>query len=582
MAFEVQNNRFTKILAIFFLFAAAFTLFVIVVGGIIFSERKLPKLFVEQKNRAIRGSIVTHDGFQLAYSNKFYYVTLNTKSLNPAKKDLFINLVAIYSGLPKKQIASALEHIGYVTLGKVDTKRAYQLRILAKDLYAQDFFVPYKVGKNRYVIQGLNVIESGERRVYPYGDGCTPILGYVHRILEKNYWKIEGVKGIEKYYEAALQPKQDGLLKGRRDIRNTIILNKNALIKRRIDGYNVHLHISLLLQRNVEHILDLYKKEFQAQEIIAAVMESLTGKIVALASTNRYNPQHIRKRDYKSLNASCIEYEFEPGSVMKPIIFALLLQKDRVDPVEVIKGYNGIYRLGDRTITDDHRFDWLSAENVIVYSSNIGIAQLAQRLSHIEYYNGLQKFGFGAPTGVDLPYEHKGKLLSPQRLQVPIYKASVGYGYGIQTTFMQLLQAYNAFNNGGYLITPRIADALYTPSGRRIYLPKQQIRRILSQEDATLMQTILQKVVQKGTGKSAYIDGLIIGGKTGTAKIAQKGEYTKQYNSSFFGFANDMKHRYTIGVVVVRPQKEYYAAKTAVPIFRDIVMELINEGYLNP
>ena len=582
MPHQLQNRHFTKIVGIFFLFVAAFMLFLSVVGVIILSKRHLPKLFIEQKNRAIRGSIITQDGFQLAYSNKFYYVTLNTKSLNPAKKDLFINLVAIYSGIPKKQIETALLKNGYTTLGKVDTKRAYQLRILAKNLYIQNFFIPYKVEKNRYVVQGLNIIESGEQRVFPYKDTFTPILGYVHRVLEKNYWKIEGIKGLEKYYESALEPKQNGILKGRRDIRNTIILNRDALVKRRIDGYNVHLHIPLLLQKNLEHIVDVYKKELQAQEIIAAVMDSLTGKIVALVSSNRYNPQRIRKRDYRSLNAQCIEYEFEPGSVMKPIIFAMLLQRGRVDPVEVIKGYNGIYQLGDRIITDDHKFDWLSAENVIVYSSNIGIAQLAQRLSNTEYYRGLQKFGFGAVTGIDLPYEHRGKLLHPHILKHPIYKASVGYGYGIRVTFMQLLQAYNVFNNGGYLITPRLADAIFTSSGRRIYLPKQKITRVLSQENAAIMQTILQKVVQKGTGKDAYIDGLFIGGKTGTARIAKGGEYTKQYNSSFFGFANDEKHHYTIGVTVIRPQKEYYASKTAVPIFRDIVMELINEGYLNP
>ena len=95
------------------------------------------------------------------------------------------------------------------------------------------------------------------------------------------------------------------------------------------------------------------------------------------------------------------------------------------------------------------------------------------------------------------------------------------------------------------------------------------------------MREILKKVVKKGTATLADIEGLEIGGKTGTAHIARGGRYVRAYNSSFFGFANDRKHRYTIGVTVIEPKEKYFASQTAVPIFRDIVMELINEGYLS-
>ena len=576
-----QQNKSNKIIGIFLFFAFFFSIFLFVALKIVIQDRKLPRLFITEKNRAIRGSIVSQDGFQIVYSNKLYKVAVNTRCIDPDKKELFIKLFSIYSGMPAAKVRKALRKNGYTVISyNIDTKRAYQLKILARKLYQMDFFVPYKVG-NRAIKQGLTIQESGETRNYPYKDAFTPIIGYVHKIDGK-YTKIAGIKGLEKYYERQIQPKQDGLIRGRRDIGNNIILNKEAMIKKRIDGYNLHLNIPMLLQKNVEHILDVHKKDLEARQIIAAVMDSKTGKIIAMAESNRYNPKHIRRRDYPWLKADFIEYPFEPGSVMKPITFSLLLEHNLVNPLEVVRTYNGRFKLGRKIIRDEHRAPWLSAENVIVYSSNIGMAQLAQRLEAMQFYQGLKTFGFGAKTGVDLPYEKVGSLLPPYKLKSEIYKATVGYGYGINVTFMQLLKAYDAFNNDGVEVQPRIVDFLSTTRGRRIALTPPKRKRVLSLRTAITMKNILEKVVQKGTGKVAQIDGLEIGGKTGTAQIAAAGGYSHRYISSFFGFANDKNHRYTIGVTVFEPTTRHFASQTAVPIFRDIVMELVNEGYLTP
>lgn len=576
------ENRLTKIIGIFLLFIFLITIFLGVVLKIVIEQRRLPRLYIEEKNRAIRGSIVSKDNYQVVYSNKLYKVALNTRCIDPNKRELFIKLFSIYSGITPKKIKKSLQKSGYTVVSyNIDTKTAYQLKILSRKLYQMDMFIPYKVG-NRVIKQGLTILESGETRIYPYKDTLTPVIGYVRKYEEHRYTKISGVKGVEKYYEKKIEPKQDGIIRGRRDIGNNIILNKEALIKKRIDGFNVHLNVNMLLQKSIENILDTHKKDLDAAEIIAAVMESGTGKIIAIASSNRFDPKNIRKRDYSALNAKFIEYEFEPGSVMKPITFALLLDNGLVSPFDIVKGWHGRYKLGRKYITDEHKFDWLSAENVIVYSSNIGIAQLAQKLSYLQFYRGLQRFGFGKKTGIDLPYEHRGSMLPMYKLKSEIYKATTGYGYGNRVTFMQLLKAYNAFNNGGVEITPRIAGFFTMPNGKRIMLPPAEKVRVISAKTAATMNDILQKVVQKGTGTVAKIDGLIIGGKTGTAQIVKKGEYARSYNSSFFGFANDEKNRFTIGVTVIKPKRRHFASQTAVPVFRDIVLELVNEGYLVP
>ncbi len=576
------SSRTFKILIFFVIFLLGFLLFLAMAFKIVIEDRRLPSLIAQDRNRAIHGAIVSADGYQVAYSNKLYKVEVNTRCIDPKKKELFIRLFSIYSGVPQERVRKILNSKrGYVALSyNLDTKTAYQLKILSRKFYQMDMFVPYKVGK-RVIKQGLTITESGETRVFPYKDILTPVIGYDRKKEIGTFTSIEGVKGLEKFYEEQLAPKQDGLIKGKRDIGNNIILNKDALIKKRIDGYNVHLNVNMLLQKSLENILDTHKADLEAKEIIAAVMDSRSGKILAIASSNRYDPKNIRKSDYEALNAKFVEYVFEPGSVMKPITFALLLEHNLVSPMEVIRGYNGRFRLGRKLITDEHKFDWISAENVIVYSSNIGTAQLAQRLSYVDFYNGLLKFGFTKKTGVDLPYEHTGRMPSMYRFKSEIYKATVGYGYGISVTFMQLLSAYNVFNNDGIKMTPRIADFL-SANGKRITLKGAKKLRVISTKTAVVMRNILKKVVQKGTGKVAKIEGLEIGGKTGTAHIFEGGDYVKRYNSSFFGFANDEKSRYTIGVTVIEPKTRHFASSTAVPVFRDIVLELINEGYLVP
>jgi len=576
-----SNNKSTKIIGIFLLFFLFFSIFLFVVLKIIMEQRHLPSLFVTEKNRAIRGSIIAQDGYQVAFSNKLYKVAVDTRSIDPTKKELFIKLFSIYSGIEPKKVRKALRKRGYTVISyRIDTKTAYQLKILARKLNQMDFFVPFKIGK-RVFKRGMEIVESGETRVYPYKDLLTPVVGYVRKV-DGRYTRITGAKGIERYYEKQIAPKQDGIIRGRRDIGNNIILNKEAFIKARLDGYNIHLNVNTLLQKSLEHILDTHKSDQEAQEIIAAVMESKTGNIIAIASTSRYNPKKIRKRDLPSLNAKFVEYIYEPGSVMKPITFALLMEKGLVNPYEVINGHHGRFKIGRKVITDEHKFDWLSAENVIVYSSNVGIAQLAQRLQPVDFYKGLRNFGFGQPSGVDLPRDLPGTLIPVAKFRSEIYKATVAYGYGIRTTFMQLLKAYNVFNNEGIEVQPRIAAFLSTAKGKKIYLAPPKRRRVLSVATAATMKRILQKVVEKGTGTVAKIEGLDIGGKTGTAQIAEGGSYGHNYNSSFFGFANDATRRYTIGVTVIRPKAKHFASQTAVPVFRDIVIELINEGYLQP
>lgn len=572
-------------------------LFVIVLLGFIFFlgtlfywatiDRRLPRLEHSEVNHALRGNIISADGFKIVTSQKLYKAIVDTRNIDPNKFDLFVKLYSLYSGDDPSRVAATLKSSSGSTVlsYRIDSKSAKYLQELSRKLYKLGVFRSYEDPKTgNAFLHGLSVLESGEDRLYPSVDAITPIVGYVKKIEQKNITKTTGVKGIERSFEDKLSSTQDSLVTGVRDISNAIILDGNSISSRRLDGYDVHLTIPLKIQKIIESMLDRQKKELDAKEIIVAVLNSETGEIVTLASSNRFDPDKIEKKDYGALNISAIEYIYEPGSVMKTVTFALLLKANKVNPYDIVNVYGGSYKLGTKTIKDTHKDDKLSAEDVIVHSSNIGTAILAQKLDAVEYYQGLKDFGFSVRSGVDLPFENPGIIPPLNRFNSPIYKATVGYGYGMNATFMQVLKAYNVFNNNGRLLTPYLVKKLTSPIGQDVFPEKNPEPQVVPVAVAKRMQKILVKVVQQGTGKGARMDGLEIGGKTGTAHIAEDGEYVRSYNSSFFGFANDKKNRYTIGVLVreAKKHKAYFAAQSAVPVFKDIVVKLVENGYLTP
>ena len=434
----------------------------------------------------------------------------------------------------------------------------------------------------------MSIVESGERRIYMASDALTPAIGYIKKIEIDGITKVEGVKGIEKVYDNLLSSTQDELTKGPRDLANTIILSKDAELSRRIDGYNVVLNIPLKLQKTLEKMALAKMNDLMAKEVVIGIMEAKSGAVVSLVSTSRYNPSNITKKDYQALNSTASEYAYEMGSVMKPFIFALLLKAGKIDPLEIINVYGGKYKLGKRTITDSHKNDTLSAQDVIVESSNVGMIQIVDRLSEFELYNGLLEFGFSKKSGIDLSYEQVGNMPSISKLKNKVYKSTLSYGYGVQATFIQLLSAYNAITNDGVMVTPRIASHLEKDSKTYKY-KEQEFTQILSKAQAQKMKDILIKVVESpnGTARRTQIPGLIIGGKTGTAHIATSGGYSdKRYNANFFGFVRDAKGKeYTIGVLVREPMKPYpyyYASWSALPIFRSTIELMVENGYLTP
>ena len=579
-----NRNKSKKILVLFLFLIVGFVLFLSAQFYTVVHERRTPSLFTSDEKRAERGEIISADGFHIATTQQLYKAIVNTRNIDPDKKELFVKLFSIYSGMSEKEIYKKLKsRKGSVVLSyHINPHDAQYLKTLAYKLRRLKVFVEYVRPNGHTILHGLSILPSGEKRRYPYQDLLTPIIGYIHKVEDDSYTRVRGVKGIEKSFDESLNAQQDGKQFGPRDVNSHMILNKKSYTRPDIDGLNVQLSIPVTLQKRVEKILTTMQEKLDAEEIMAVIMESSTGKIISLASSNRYKPNKIRRSDYSSLNANAVEYIFEPGSVLKPVVFSLLLEQKLINPYDLVKGFNGRMKLGRKTIIDEHKFDWLSAENVIVHSSNIGIAQLSQKLPALDYYQGLIDFGFGQKSGLRLPYEKQGSVPAINRLKNEIYKATASYGYGLEVNLIQILKAYNIFNNRGRMLTPYIVDKLIDMNGNTTSLAPQGSTQVISATTAKRMKNILIKTVNEGTGVNTIVQGLEVGGKTGTAHIAEKGRYVNKYNTSFFGFANDEKHSYTLGVTVVQPKTNHFASLTAVPVHKQMIDLLIEFDYLKP
>jgi cell division protein FtsI (penicillin-binding protein 3) len=598
MSKKIQNNaihhRKYKITVLFLLLVFAMSLFLFSILKTVSSERNIPSHNTIIHDRSFRGAIISADNYTLSSSQKTYQAVIRGASIKPKKRALFIKLFSIYSGIKEEEISEKFQNkkgeikqSNIILSRTISSSTAMQLKSLAYKLRKLKVFRSIKTSAGIEVVYGLDIIENGESRRFPLKDVMSPILGYVGKKHDNKYIRPQGKKGLERNYEAHITSKKDGYFKGKRDVLGAVIHDKNTMKLKRVDGLDLHLNIPLGFQRRVEIMIDSMKEKLIADEILVGIMESDTGKVLALASSERYNPAHIKQKDIPALNPKFSEYPHEAGSVIKPLTLAIAFDKTKIKPNTWFSTHNGEMEIGEKhKITDDEKFESLNASGIIVHSSNIGISQIAWRLTGKQFREGLIKFGLAKPSGLDLSRDLPGRLKPLHLLNHKIHRANSSYGYGMLATFSQLFKAYSAFNNDGIAVTPRIVNYLTDKKGNQYTLdPKVGNLKAISKKSAKQIHTILVDVVKNGTGENAQYPGLEIGGKTGTAHIAKKGRYVREYHSSFYGFANDKKNnKYTIGVLVVKAKakNQYFASLSAVPIFRNLVQILVEQKYLTP
>ena len=345
-----------------------------------------------------------------------------------------------------------------------------------------------------------------------------------------------------------------------------------------MQGEDVHLSVNLALQQKIEKLLDESKEKYDADDIIAAVMESDSGKVLAMASSNRYDPTYIRRKDLNSMYPKFATYVYEPGVMMMPFVIATAMDRGLVDDKTELNGYNGTFELSKgKFLSDTPKLNTVTMRDILMHGSNIGIVQLSWLLSGYEMYHGLKKFGFAKPSGIGLTRDKAGVFRLTDDLERKFQRAATSLGYGMSATFTQLMKAYSAFNNAGIPTTPKlILD---------VEVKEEDRTPAMNVKTAEVMHDILVDNMYRDSIQKISHNALEVGGQLGAAYIYKDGKYVQEFHSSFYGFVNDNAgHKYTIGVLVIRAKEEskHDASEVVVPVFSEMVDMLVDDGFLVP
>ena len=423
-------------------------------------------------------------------------------------------------------------------------------------------------------ISALFTVEK-PTRVYQYGSLASHVLGYVNS-------EFVGVNGIAKTFEEDLNG-DDGAIIVERDVLGRIITTiQDNEVKAPIPGYNLNLTIDINYQVILEDELKRGNEFYKGESATGIIMDPNTGEILALANVDDYDPNYYWKfSDYQRKNKAITD-TYEPGSTIKAITLAALLDAGKCYESELINVENGKYKFRNTYIKDTHKNNYLTVSGILEESSNIGISKLIQRLDDDTYYKYLRGFGFGTYTSITLPGGVKGILKKPNQWS-KLTKTFMSFGYGVSVTPLQLIVAYSAIVNGGILYEPHILKSKTDKSGVVKYESSPiVIRRVISEETSARVKKILRRAVKNGTGHLADLEEISVGGKTGTSRQIINGKYSRQkYHASFIGFFPADSPQLVCLVIVNSPQTEKYGGKVAAPMFKKIAERIINTDLKN-
>jgi cell division protein FtsI (penicillin-binding protein 3) len=350
-------------------------------------------------------------------------------------------------------------------------------------------------------------------------------------------------------------------------------------------GKNLVLTIDSTIQYIAEKALAETVKEFSAKSGMAVVMDPKTGALLALAQVPLFNPNAINGFNRKVWRNRIITDPFEPGSTLKIFSAAAAIESGSCTPSSIFYCENGAYKMGNHVIHDSHEHGWLSLQQIVKFSSNIGAVKFSAVTGPEHLYKTLRNFGFGEKTGIDCPGETAGSL-SPYQRWTKVDAGTISFGQGVSVSALQLITAVSAVANKGILMRPYAVQAITDHFGRLIksFGPKS-VRRAISEKTARTIARIMQTVITEGgTGVNAALDGYSVCGKTGTAqKIDENGSYSdEKFVSSFVGFAPVENPKIAVLVVVDEPKKEHYGSAVAAPAFKTIAQKTLDYMNISP
>lgn len=423
-------------------------------------------------------------------------------------------------------------------------------------------------------VPGLG-FEMEPKRLYPSEDLGAHVLGFVNDDGAGQY-------GVEGWYDALLRG-VDGRLVAERDPadRELAIGLREAVPPR--DGADLWLTIDLAIQTAAERELRLAIEREQAEGGAIVVVDPRDGAILAMASSPSYHPAGVAVADPEALRDRVIAWSYEPGSTLKAVTIAAALEAGAVDG-EMVYEDVGYADIGGRRLYNALGRAWgpTTLTQILERSANAGAVTVGAALGARALHESLVRFGFGAPTGVDLAAEVGGSV-RPLAEWYPVDVGTASFGHGLTVTPLQLAMAYAALANGGTLHRPYVLARWEDADGMHLVQPTP-VRRVVSEETAATVRAMLTSTVDNGLAKAAALTAFSVGGKTGTAQIpSADGSYVDdEYISSFAGFFPASDPRYVAVVVIERPESRLLGTVTAMSAFRSLAQDVLRYARIQP
>jgi cell division protein FtsI (penicillin-binding protein 3) len=418
-------------------------------------------------------------------------------------------------------------------------------------------------------LSGINFLTE-MRRYYPKHQLAGQVLGFVG--LDG-----QGLGGVEYVYEQLLRAAPRRVPVQRDAMGRSVRLSLGAMPEEP-RGTNVHLTLDERLQYVAEKAIAAQVEAVEARSGLVMIMDPHSGDMLAMASYPFFNPNSFRDTSQQIWQRNrCITDPVEPGSTFKVVLAAAILEERMIEPGETFFCEHGETRRGRRRLRDHQPYGDLSFEEVFAYSSNIGAVKIAERLTADVFYDYIRRFGFGQRTLIDLPGEHPGQVRLPHEWST-LSQDSLALGQEIAATPIQLIRAFAAIANGGWLVQPRVVAYVEKDGQRQEAVPGLR-RRILSQQTTERLTSILSSVVSYGTGTEAAIEGYTAAGKTGTAQKVDpvRGGYSRdRVLTSFVGYVPAENPQIVVLVMIDEPQRLPWGGTAAAPVFRQVAQQAMH------
>ncbi len=412
----------------------------------------------------------------------------------------------------------------------------------------------------------IGVVPEAQRD-YPNGPLAASVIGFTGT-------DDAGLAGLELRYDALLRG-ASGVGTANRDAIGRELMQTLQILTPPRDGDTLVLTLDEVIQHIAERELTHAVAQAHALGGVAIVMDPATGAILAIATTPTFDPNAYQKAPPALWNNAAVSALYEPGSTFKLILAAAATESGTFTPDDRVTD-PGQIRINGVTIHDaetTEHFASLSLADIIKYSSNVGAVQVATRVGKATYADYIHRFGFGRPTGIDLPGEASGLIRPISQWFGPTLQ-NIGFGQGISVTPLQLLVAASSLTTGGMEVRPHLLGEIRDAAGHPVDAPAADApHRVVPAAVADQVLAMMRGVLSDGgTGVKAQIPGFTVAGKTGTAqKPSPNGGYESGgYIASFVGVVPAIAPRLAILVVIDHPQGLYYGGDVAAPVFREI------------